>query len=120
MRPIMTAHLPRYDGVRYVISTGSTDPVELEFEWHEEKARENLSKHGVSCEEAKSVLNDPLSITIPDPAHSLDEDRFVDIGLSATAQFLVVVYTERGTRIRLISWRRATKQEQRTYEQREY
>ncbi len=94
--------------------------MELEFEWHEEKAKENLSKHGVSFEEAKTVFNDPFSITIADPAHSLDEDRFVDIGLSATAQLLVVVYTERGTRIRLISCRRATKQEQRTYEQREY
>lgn len=92
--------------------------MQLEFEWHEEKAKANLRKHGISFEEAKTVFNDPFSITIADPTHSIDEDRFIDIGLSATGRLLVVVYAERGTNIRLISCRRATKTERRTYEQR--
>lgn len=92
--------------------------MELSFEWHEEKARENLRKHGVSFEEAKTIFNDPFSITIADPTHSVDEDRFIDIGLSATGRLLVVACTDRGRNIRLISCRRATKAEQRTYEQR--
>ena len=89
----------------------------LTFEWHEEKAKENLRKHKVSFEEAKTVFNDPLSIMIADPKHSADEDRYIDIGLSAKGQVLVVVYTERGSKIRIISCRKATKSERRTYEQ---
>ncbi len=92
--------------------------MELEFEWHEAKANDNIRKHGVSFDEAKTVFNDPFSITVADPKHSIDEDRFIDIGLSATGQLLVVAYTERGTNIRLISCRRATKAERRIYEQR--
>lgn len=53
---------------------------ELIFEWDEDKARANLSKHQVSFEEAKTVFGDPLSVTISDPDHSRDEDRYVDIG----------------------------------------
>lgn len=79
--------------------------MELRFEWHQEKASENLRKHGISFEEAKTVFNDPFSITIADPEHSLDEDRYIDIGLSARGQILVVVYTERAGSIRIISWR---------------
>ena len=91
--------------------------MELRFEWHQEKASENLRKHGVSFEEAKTVFNDPFSITIADPEHSLDEDRYIDIGLSARGQILVVVYTERAGSIRIISSRKATKAERRVYEQ---
>ena len=93
--------------------------MELRFEWHEQKAIENLRKHGVSFEEAKSVFNDPFAITIADPEHSTDEDRFVDIGLSSEGQVLVVVYTERGENIRIISSRKATRAERSTYERRE-
>lgn len=89
----------------------------LTFEWDEEKATANLKKHQVSFEDAKTVFNDPLSITIPDPDHSIDEERYVDIGMSSTGRLLVVVYTERGQNIRLISSRQATKPEQRGYEQ---
>jgi uncharacterized DUF497 family protein len=88
----------------------------LTFEWHEEKAKENLRKHKVSFEEAKTVFNDPLSITIADPKHSADEDRYIDIGLSVKGQVLVVVCTEQGSNIRIISCRKATKAERRTYE----
>lgn len=89
----------------------------LTFEWHVEKARENLKKHNVSFEEARTVFNDPFSITIADPEHSTDEDRYIDIGLSAKGQILVVVYTERGSNIRIISCRKATNAERRVYEQ---
>lgn len=88
----------------------------LSFEWDEEKAATNFKKHQVSFEEGKTVFNDPLSITIPDPDHSIDEERYVDIGMSSKGQVLVVVYTERGENIRLISCRKATKPEQRSYE----
>lgn len=90
----------------------------LIFEWDEEKARANLQKHKTSFEEAKTVFNDPLSITIPDPQHSTDEDRYVDIGHSSQGRVLVVVYTEREARIRIISCRKATKTERRVYEYR--
>jgi uncharacterized DUF497 family protein len=92
--------------------------VELGFEWHEEKAKENLQKHGISFEEAKTVFNDPFSITISDPNHSVNEERYIDIGLSLRGQLLVVVYTERQFSIRIISCRRATKAERKVYEQR--
>ena len=70
-----------------------------------------------SCWADKLVFNDPLSITIADPDHSIDEDRYIDIGMSFQRRLLVVVYTERGQNIRLISSRKATKREQRIYEQ---
>ena len=92
----------------------------LTFEWHAEKARENLRKHNVSFEDAKTVFDDPFSITIADPEHSGDEDRYIDIGLSVKGQILVVVYTERGLNIRIISCRQATNAERRIYEQEKY
>lgn len=81
------------------------------FEWDEDKARDNLRKQKVSFEEAQTVFYDPLSITIPDPDHSFGEDRFIDIGLSAKNRILVVVYTEPGNIIRLMSARKATPRE---------
>jgi hypothetical protein len=89
----------------------------LTFEWDAEKARENLKKHDASFEEAKTVFDDLFSITIADPEHSTDEERYIDIGLSAKGQILVVVYTERGSDIRIISCRKATTVERRTYDQ---
>ena len=62
----------------------------LTFEWHEEKAAANLKKHGVSFEEAKTVFNDPFSVTIADPEHSQDEERYIDLGRSVAGQLLVV------------------------------
>ncbi|MFM9161284.1 MAG: BrnT family toxin, partial [Dolichospermum sp.] len=90
--------------------------MELGFEWHEEKAQENLKKHGISFEEAKTVFNDPLSITIADSQHSDDEERYIDIGLSSKGQLLIVVYTERQSNIRIISSRKATNAERKIYE----
>ncbi|MEI7852031.1 MAG: BrnT family toxin [Kiritimatiellales bacterium] len=87
------------------------------FEWNEEKALTNITKHGVSFEEASTVLSDDHSITIYDEAHSSDEDRYIDIGLSISNRLLVVVYTERMDHIRIISARQATGAERRLYEQ---
>ena len=88
----------------------------LSFEWHEAKAAANLKKHGISFEEAQTVFHDPLALTIGDPKHSQDEQRFIDIGYSAQGRLLVVAYTERGETIRIISSRRATKSERSAYE----
>ncbi|MEH2000014.1 MAG: BrnT family toxin [Nostoc sp.] len=76
--------------------------MELGFEWHEKKAKENLKKHGISFEEAKTVFNDPFSITITDPDYSIEQERYIDIGLSLRGELLVVVYTERQSNIRII------------------
>jgi len=89
----------------------------LTFEWDEKKADENLRKHGVSFDEAKTVFNDPFSVTIYDPDHSSDEQRYIDIGLSSKGRLIVVSYCERGETIRLISSREATRKEQRDYEE---
>jgi uncharacterized DUF497 family protein len=75
----------------------------LRFEWDNRKADSNLRAHAVSFREATTVFADPLSITISDPDHSMAEMRFIDIGLSHRGRLLVVSYTERGNRIRLIA-----------------
>ena len=90
----------------------------LQFDWDDGKAKTNLRKHDISFAEAISVFFDPFSITIDDPDHSADEERFVDIGMSDRGRPLVVVYTERGARIRLISCRKASSDERKFYEQR--
>jgi len=87
-----------------------------EFEWEPEKAESNLQKHGVSFAEAATVFFDPLSITVPDPLHSVTENRFVITGLSYQQRHLVVVHADRGDKIRLISARLATPTERKKYE----
>ena len=87
------------------------------FEWNPNKAETNFKKHGVSFEEAASVLFDPLSLTVPDPLHSGAENRFIITGLSDRQRHLVVVHTDRGDKIRIISARLATPSERRKYEQ---
>ena len=89
----------------------------LDFQWDENKARTNLEKHGVSFEEATTVFADPLSLTIPDPAHSQAERRLIVLGRSFQRILLVVVHTERGDTIRIISARRASRRERKTYEE---
>lgn len=89
----------------------------LTFEWDEKKAKQNLRKHGVSFEEAATVFGDPLSLTIEDPLCSGEEERFVTMGMSIQGRLLVVVHTERGDNIRIISARRATRHERKTYEE---
>ena len=90
--------------------------MKLNFEWDEEKAKANLKKHRVSFDEATTVFIDPFSITIPDPDHSVDEQRFIDLGSSDKCRVLVVVYTERGSNIRIISCRKAASSERKLYE----
>ncbi len=87
----------------------------MSFEHDPTKAAANLKKHGVSLADAEGVLLDPLAITIED-ATAVDEARFVTVGLGSAGEILVVVYTEREGRFRLISARRATPRERRNYE----
>ena len=89
----------------------------LAFEWDDDKARRNLKKHRVSFEEASSTFADPLARTIPDPLHSEDEDRFVNLGESEGGRLLVVVFTERDNKIRIISARVATRRERKDHEE---
>ena len=88
----------------------------LSFEWDAQKARTNERKHGVSFDEAATAFGDPLSVTIPDPEHSDDEDRFILMGSTYLGRILVVVHTDRGDNIRVISARSATRTEMRAYE----
>jgi len=90
--------------------------MELNFDWDDAKAQENLRKHRVSFAEAQLVFNDDLSITIPDPRHA-GEARWVITGVGLRGRLLVVVYTQRGDKIRLISARLATPAERRKYEE---
>ena len=85
--------------------------------WDPEKARSNLRKHGVSFEEAASLFRDVLSVTISDPLHSSEESRFVTIGRSDSGRTLIVVHSEMGESIRIISARVATRRERRKYEE---
>ena len=91
----------------------------LIFEWNPQKADRNIEKHGVSFEEASTVFRDPLSLIIDDPLHSTAEVRIVQIGISHKNRYLVVVYTERDDKIRIISARKATKNERINYESNE-
>ena len=88
----------------------------MRFEWSAEKAAANLAKHKVSFNEARTVFGDPLAITIDDPDSSADENRLVTKGMSERWRLIVVVHTYREGVIRIISARRATKNERRQYE----
>ena len=89
----------------------------LEFEWDNDKAKKNLKKHGVAFEEALTVFGDPLALTIPDPLHSEEEDRFITLGESQGQRLLVVVATDREDKIRIISARVPTRREIKNYEE---
>jgi uncharacterized DUF497 family protein len=89
----------------------------LRFEWDSGKASENLSKHGVSFEEAATVFRDPLSATGPDPDHSVGEERFVTFGVSTNGRLLVVGHIEHGDIIRIITARPAIPGERKLYEE---
>ena len=89
----------------------------MEFEWDPAKAAANLKTHSVSFHEAATVLDDPLSTTFPDEAHSEEELRFLTIGASTQRRVLVVAHTERNDTVRIISARRATRREREFYEQ---
>ncbi len=87
------------------------------FEWDPTKAKENLRKHRVSFNEATSVFGDFLGTTVSDPDHSLDEHRYITVGLSNRGRLLMVAHAERHERIRIISARKLTPNERRAYEE---
>ena len=87
------------------------------FEWDPEKADANFQKHGVSFDDASTVFGDPLSLLMPDPDHSADEERYLILGMSAHRKLPVVACAERPPNTRLISARRATRAERKRYEE---
>jgi len=89
----------------------------IHFEWDEPKEKANIKKHGVSFEEAKTVFYDERARLIPDPDHSENEDRFVLLGYSSALKLLVVChcYRANGKVIRIISARKASRQEAKSY-----
>jgi uncharacterized DUF497 family protein len=89
----------------------------MQFEWNKNKAVKNLSKHGVSFEEAKTVFDDPLYVDFYDPDHSEGEERYLIVGESDRGRLLIVSYTERGDSVRLISAREVTRTEREAYEE---
>ncbi|MFH0784904.1 MAG: BrnT family toxin [Pseudomonadota bacterium] len=91
--------------------------MKLTFEWDEVKAKENLKKHGVSFEEGKTIFNDSFLFTFPDIEHSVNEERYINLGLSADGRILIVIYTERQEKICIVSCRKATARERRFYEE---
>ncbi len=88
----------------------------LIFEWDEEKATANSIKHGVAFTEAGTIFGDKQSITIPDLKHSQAEPKFITLGMSQTERVLVVIRTERGNHLRIMSARPASRKERNQYE----
>ena len=91
----------------------------LQFDWDPEKAESNEKKHGVSFAEAATAFGDPLSLTVPDPDHSVGEARFILVGLTYRGRLAVVAHAEADNSIRIISARPATSAERKFYEQEE-
>ena len=89
---------------------------EVRFEWDDNKEQINIAKHGIDFTTAARVFEDKNRLELYDEAHSDIEDRYITIGeINGVAIIVFVVYTERGDAIRLISARKATKQERRAY-----
>ena len=89
----------------------------MTIEWNEEKARENVRKHGVTFHEAASVFGDPLAMTSADPEHSTTEQRYLTFGVSRFGQRVVVSHADYGDRVRIINARIMTRSEKRIYEE---
>lgn len=111
------AFLPRREGLAPIGGVMYCPPVSggLRFEWDPAKAAKNAQKHGVSFEEATTIFGDELAITIEDPVEP--DDRFIIIGWSNRQRTLVVVHLNDGEAIRIISARKATASERKTYEE---
>ncbi len=90
---------------------------ELRFSWDQLKNRSNMTKHGVSFEEAQASFLDENALLIPDPDHSKEEERFILLGIGSKLRLLVVIHTYRNddAEIRIISARKATKREHTFY-----
>ncbi|MDE2886942.1 MAG: BrnT family toxin [Gemmatimonadota bacterium] len=89
----------------------------FKFEWDDNKAASNFTKHRVAFIEAKSIFEDPFHVDFYDPDHSYDEQRYVLVGQSERGRLLIVSYTERGEVVRLIGAREATRRERESYEE---
>lgn len=89
----------------------------IEFEWDSDKANKNIKKHRVSFNEAATIFGNPLSMTFYDPDHSIDENRYITIGLSYLGKLLIVSHTDREEHIRIISARKTTRRESKFYEE---
>ena len=88
----------------------------IDFEWDPKKARANLQKHRISFAEAATVLSDPLGITVFDPDHSQEEDRYITVGMSEHGRAIMVAHTDRDNRIRIISARALSRAEREQYD----
>jgi len=88
----------------------------VRFEWDPGKAQRNLARHGVSFDEAATVFGDSLAVTIHDPDHSQEEERFLTTGLSNRHRLIIVAHTEREDRVRIITARDVTPRERSQYE----
>ncbi len=89
----------------------------MKFEWDRQKDAANLNKHRVTFSEAATVFADPLAWTIVDPDHSEEEYRYLTTGYTNDERLVIVAHTYRSGTIRIISARRATRHERRTYEE---
>ena len=85
------------------------------YEWDAHKSAKNIQKHAVTFEEAATVFDDPMFVTVVDAEHSTDEERYITIGLSKQGRLLMVAHTDRRERIRIISARKATRKETKFY-----
>ena len=88
----------------------------IKFEWDLNKAKKNLQKHRVAFSEAATIFSNRLSITVYDPDHSGQEDRYITIGISSSGRFLIVAHLDRRDRTRIISARELTRKERKEYE----
>lgn len=86
------------------------------FEWNPDKAERNFKKHAVNFEEASTIFDDPEYITFLDVEHSIEEERYITIGISNKRRLLMVAHTDRAKSIRIISARKATKNEENFYQ----
>lgn len=89
----------------------------MDFEWNRSKARENARKHGVSFAEPTEGFTDDYSSIVPDPDHSITEERYLIFGKAFGDRHIVVAFTEQGHRIRILSAREMTRRERKAYEQ---
>jgi uncharacterized DUF497 family protein len=87
----------------------------MQFEWDPAKAKRNVTTHGLTFAEAATAFGDPLSLTIFDPDHSSDEDRFILTGLTHTGKLVTVSHVDRGETVRIISARLANRRERKAY-----
>ncbi len=88
----------------------------MKVQWDKNKAIVNLHKHKVSFEEAESIFDDPLALTLSDDAHSLDEKRFITLGESEIGRLILVCHTIGEENVRIISARKPTRGERENYE----